>query len=218
MTPPDSIIDRLGIPVALITLLHTADGQPYQRFQPQKVTAAAELLELTVRGDVTVEDKDIVAPRVPTDGPAWRDQVTADLARSCARSGSINIATWLRLRRQALKVQQDAAVDAGALCPGRGRLFGLIPYRKRVPDPAVRSTVIAELTQDSTAPSERTAALAGLVRGAKIDTVLDLDDAQRSALANIATGPGSKLSASMNAAKATNAALATVLYLQITGD
>ncbi|WP_299954138.1 GPP34 family phosphoprotein [uncultured Modestobacter sp.] len=220
MTRSGSTIDRLGVPGALMPLLHTSAGQPYQRFQPPKVAAAAELLELTVRGDVQVVDGAVVAARATTDGPAWRDEVSADLARRCSGGGAVRLATWLRLRRGALAVQQAAAVTAGALRPGRGRLLGLIPYRTRVPDAAVRAAVIAELTERSGSPSARVAALAGLVHGAKIEAVLDLDAHRRAALADAAAdapagGPGDQVAASVQAA---NAALATVLYLQLAGD
>lgn len=182
-TPATGTITRLGIPTALMTLLHNDDGQPFQRFSPHRLTAAAELSDLVAAGRVRVEDDDVVhadVPRAPLDG--WRAEVLADLSRRTAAGDRVPVARWTTRRRGALSDQQQEAVRAGALTATRGRLLGVVGYDRHEPVPQVREAVVAELTASGEVSAAATA-LAALVNAVGLGAVLDLDPAATARLA-----------------------------------
>lgn len=170
-------ITQLGIPAALMTLLHNDDGQPIQRYSPHRLTAAAELSDLVTAGRVRVEDDDVVHAEAPgPDLEGWRCEVLADLSRRTAGGRRVAVARWTARRREALSEHQQEAVRAGALDATRGKLLGLVGYDRYEPVPRVREAVLAELT----APGEvspATAALAALVNAVGLADRFGLDAA-----------------------------------------
>ncbi|MDT9593116.1 GPP34 family phosphoprotein [Nocardioides zeae] len=149
----------LTLPEALMPFLHTDGGQPYRSAKPDALAAAAELSELAARGAVRLED-DHVAADAPTDGGpgesarAWIGDVTAELAR-----GPVKVRTWLR-GRDALAVQQAAAVERGLMTEGRGRLLGF-GYDRHDVEPGVRERLLATVL--ATPEDPRSQALASIL-------------------------------------------------------
>lgn len=178
----EGAIAQLGVPTALMTLLHNDDGQPLQRFSPNRLSAAAELSDLVTAGRVRVEGDDVVHAEEP--GPdlgGWRAEVLTDLSRRTAGGRRVAVARWTARRRQALPDQQQEAVRAGALDATRGRLLGLIGYDRYEPVAQVRQAVVSELTAAGEV-SPATTALAALVNAVGLADQLDLDPAARARL------------------------------------
>lgn len=210
MTDSRSALGGLTVPTALMSLIHTDDGQPYQRFAPAKIAAAAELAELSIRGLVDLEGRDIVGARPTTDGPTWVRDLSTELAAAASRR-RITVSSWMSRRSRAYTEQRDVAVTEGVLERDRARLFGLVPYRTHVADAGVRARVLDALTGPSF-EDPRVAALATIVVSAKMAPVLGLDSAAEALVVEKADIPEAG-----TRSLAMGAALATVGYVVLTG-
>ncbi|MBM7413335.1 MULTISPECIES: GPP34 family phosphoprotein [Nocardiaceae] len=203
---------ELTVPAALMTLLHTADGRPYQRFGPAKCTALAELAELSICEVLDIDDDLILGVRADVSDRGWVSALADSLDRATA-TRPIKIRHWLRRRSRAYAEHRDHAIADGVLERGRGRVLG-VPYRTTRVTPDARDRVIADLA-NPVCDDSRIYALAAIVVGADIVSVLDLGREEREQVAVKASAAerigGAGLSAPMVAA------LATVGYLTLTG-
>ncbi|WP_032388260.1 GPP34 family phosphoprotein [Rhodococcoides fascians] len=207
-------ISTLAVPTALLTLIHTRAGQPFQRFRPETLTAAAELAELIVQGDAEVADGRIVSATATAAGPAWRTDIAARLARTVGNDG-IEVRTWLSDRKDAYTVHVDEAHRSGIVETAGKKFLGLFDYRRTLVDQEIRAAVIARLTDRAAADDPRVEALAALVDKADVTSILGLDRAQRQQLKRVAanssaTSIGTSLSSM-------TFALATVGYVTVIG-
>ncbi|WFE32058.1 GPP34 family phosphoprotein [Micromonospora sp. WMMD975] len=130
--------------------------------------AGAAIVELALTQRITVGDNDVVTVVDPTPtGSAHLDAVLTE-----AR-GTVKVSTLLRRTRAgALGHTITALVERGVLQRRRTWLFGVIPAHRY---PAVDASVaaetragLAETVLDGQQPSERTAALIGVLHAAKL--------------------------------------------------
>ncbi|MDQ1203155.1 GPP34 family phosphoprotein [Rhodococcus sp. SORGH_AS_0303] len=203
---------ELAVPTALMTLLHTADGRPYQRFGPAKCTALAELAELSIDRIVDIDGDLILGARVDVSDLEWVSTLADSLDRATA-TRPIKIRHWLRRRSRAYVEHRDRAADDGVLERGRARVLG-VPYRTTRAAPATRNRVIADLV-NPVCDDPRVDALAAIVVGADIVSVLDVAAEEREQIAVKASTAGRLGSVGLSAPMV--AALATVGYLTLTG-
>lgn len=173
---------RLTVPTALLALLHTDAGQPYQRFRPAPLLAAAELAELIVDEAISVDDDKITVTTTSRSGAAWQTDVLEKLRATSDASG-VSVQTWLRKRGDAYKVHVEEANRAGIVATSGRKFLGLFPYKRTLVDPGARASVIARLTDPAAADDPRTSALAALVEKADVTSILDLAEVQKKQLA-----------------------------------
>ncbi|MBY6709357.1 GPP34 family phosphoprotein [Rhodococcus sp. BP-241] len=204
---------ELTVPAALMTLLHTADGRPYQRFGPAKCTAFAELAELSVSKVLDIDGDLILGARVAVNDRGWVSALADSLGRA-TEARPVQIRHWLRRRSRAYAEHRDRAIADGVLERGRSRVLG-VPYRTTRVTPEVRYRVIADLV-NPVCDDPRIDALAAIVVGADIVSVLDLTAEEREQVAVKASAADRLGAVGLSAPMA--AALATVGYLSLTGS
>lgn len=183
--------DRLNLPEALMVFLHNDDGQVYQSVSPKRLVAAAELGELMLSQLVDVaEDHTIHATAHPEPGErAWVAGVLEGLAKKPVKADA-----WIRGRYDAVKVQQEAAVERGALTTDRAKLAGVISYRRHLAAPDTRAELLAELAAPEALESPRLRALAKLLTTPAMRRVTRLDDELEAKLESLAeTSQGTPL-------------------------
>ena len=204
---------ELTVPAALMTLLHTADGRPYQRFGPAKCAASAELAELSIDEVVDIDGDLILGARVDASDEGWVCTLADSLNRATA-TRPIQIRHWLRRRSRAYVEHRDRAVADGVLEGGWARVLG-VPYRTTRAAPGTRTRVIADLVNPA-CDDPRIDALAAIVVGADIVSVLGLTGEEREQVATKASAADRLGAVGLSAPMV--AALATVGYLTFTGS
>ncbi|SDP74746.1 Golgi phosphoprotein 3 (GPP34) [Actinopolyspora xinjiangensis] len=175
------LVSSLTLPEALMAFLHADNGRPFETARPQALTATAELAELVVAGHAHIEDE-----RVIVDAPAvgerdWVTEVTSALA-----GHPVGVASWIKQRREALAVQQNAAATAGVLNYDRGKLLGLFGYDRHEVDPEVKQALTDALCGPDAESDPRLPALARLLVKARLHSRHEFDSGQRARLQELA--------------------------------
>lgn len=179
MTTP--LVSSLTLPEALMAFLHADNGRPFETARPQSLTAAAELAELVAAGHVHLDDEQVVVNAPAAGDRPWMSKLTGELA-----SQSVGVRAWIKKRREALAVQQAAAVTAGVLTHERGRFLGMFGYDRHQVDSAVKQALIDALCGPDAATDPRLPALARLLVKARLHLRHGLSSGQRSKLQELA--------------------------------
>ncbi|MBR7742496.1 GPP34 family phosphoprotein [Phycicoccus sp. BSK3Z-2] len=154
------LLDDLTLPETLMAFLHTDDGQVRQSVRPVHLTAAAELGELALDGHVDIEDDGSVTLLESEHAPSrpWVEVALAELSEH-----PTTVERWVRGRRDAVQVQQRAALERGVLSKDRGRFLGFIGYDRHLVAPQLREDLLGDLEAPGAEEVPRAAALAALL-------------------------------------------------------
>lgn len=174
---------ELTLPEALMAFLHNDEGQVYQSARPKQLTAAAELGEMLLQGQVGAADDTItVAPEPDAPTRPWMTDAVADLGDT-----PVKIDTWIRRRRDSLTIQQEAAQEQGVLHHDRAKLAGLVGYERHMVDDALRQSILAELDGPAAQQAPRVAALAKLLTTPALARVQRFDKNRQERLTALAS-------------------------------
>src|SRR5699024_202950 len=174
-------VSSLTLPEALMAFLHADNGRPFETARPQSLTAAAELAELVAEGHVHLDDKQVIVDAPAASDRPWVGELTSALA-----SHSVGVRSWIKQRREALAVQQAAAVAAGVLTHDRGKFLGIFGYDRHRVDTAVKQALVNALCSPESASNPRLPALARLLVKARLHQRNGLDGDQQDRLQELA--------------------------------
>ncbi|KMS86823.1 GOLPH3/VPS74 family protein [Prauserella rugosa] len=167
-----------------VLLLHKGDGTHYDT-AATTATAVARIAELTCRDRARLDDGKVYITDSSTTGIGWMDELLTELE---TRPGQ-KLSSWLTLQLSTFSDHRAHLLETGLLRKETEKKLGFLSFDYHYPDEAQRERSMSRIrdTADGTAaPDDRTALLIAITHASGLAKKLDLTDAQRRRLAEIA--------------------------------